>query len=112
MAQANTSAGVKAHIWQCCMRVVLVAQALVMALNAWGQVYPLKASSNGRYLTDQGGQPFLIIGDAPHTLVVNVPTADAAMYLTNRASYGINTLWVELLCTTYVNGRPNGSLID
>jgi len=74
--------------------------------------YPLKASANGRYIVDQNDAPFLMIGDAPHTLVCNLTTSDAAFYLSNRAANGINTLWVELLCTTYVSGRPNGSLID
>ena len=74
--------------------------------------YPLKASANRRYLVDRNNNPFLMIGDAPHTLIAKVTTADAALYLRNRASYGINTLWVELLCSTYVNGRPDGSLVD
>ncbi|HWW00429.1 MAG TPA: DUF4038 domain-containing protein [Candidatus Acidoferrum sp.] len=72
----------------------------------------MKPSANGRYLVDQDNVPFLIIGDAPHSLIVNTTIADAALYLRNRASNGINTLWVELLCTGYVNGRPDGSMLD
>jgi hypothetical protein len=74
--------------------------------------YPLKASANGRYVVNQAGNPFLIIGDAPHSLVANLDTADAAYYLNNRGVNGFNTLWVESLVNPYCNGRANGSLID
>ena len=60
--------------------------------------YPLKASSNGRYLVDQNELPFLMVGDAPQTLIVNLSQVDAATYMANRAKYGINTLWINLLC--------------
>ena len=60
--------------------------------------YPLKASANNRYLVDQNGVPFLMVGDAPQTLVANLSQMDAATYMANRARYGINTLWINLLC--------------
>ena len=61
-------------------------------------VFPLKASSNGRYIVDQNDVPFLMVGDAPQTLIVNLSQVDAATYMANRAKYGINTLWINLLC--------------
>jgi Protein of unknown function (DUF4038)/Putative collagen-binding domain of a collagenase len=61
-------------------------------------VYPLKASSNNRYLVDQNNVPFLMVGDAPQTLIANLSQNDAATYMANRAKYGINTLWINLLC--------------
>jgi hypothetical protein len=93
-------------------RMIVVACALAAGPASSFPAYPLKASSDGRYLVDKNGAPFLMVGDSPHTLICNLTTSDAALYLSNRASNGINTLWVELLCTTYVSGRPNGSLID
>lgn len=60
--------------------------------------YPLKASSNNRYLVDQNNVPFLMVGDAPQTLIANLSPTDAAKYLANRQRYGINTLWINLLC--------------
>jgi hypothetical protein len=74
--------------------------------------YPLKPSSNGRYLVDQSNIPFLVIGDAPHSLIVNLSNSDAAMYLMNRSSNGVNSIWVEALCVTYTGGRANGSMLD
>jgi Protein of unknown function (DUF4038)/Putative collagen-binding domain of a collagenase len=74
--------------------------------------YPLKASVNGRYLVDQNGTPTVLVGDSPHSLFVNLSTQQADAYFANRASYGINALWVEVLCNTYTAGRPDGSTYD
>ncbi len=66
--------------------------------------YPLRASANGRYLVDSNNTPFLVIGDAPHSLIVNLNSSDAASYLRNRGSNGFNNLWIELLCDGYTGG--------
>jgi len=39
--------------------------------------YPLKVSANNRYLVDQDNAPFLMIGDAPQTLIANLSQAEA-----------------------------------
>jgi hypothetical protein len=74
--------------------------------------YPVEKSANNRYLIDQAGVPYLMVGDAPQALVTNITEADAEMYFANRSVYGFNTLWVNLLCTTYTGGRPDGSTLD
>ena len=72
-------------------------------------VYPLKTSASGRYLVDQNNVPFLITGDAPHSMLVNLSVADASAYLADRGAHGINTLWVEVLANGYVgNNNLNG----
>ena len=38
-----------------------------MRLNV--PTYPVRASSNNRYLVDQNDQPFMIVGDSPHSLI-------------------------------------------
>jgi Protein of unknown function (DUF4038)/Putative collagen-binding domain of a collagenase len=63
-----------------------------------GPVYPLKASGNNRYLVDQNNIPFLMVGDSPQQLITNLSPTDAADFMANRRSYGINTLWINLLC--------------
>jgi Protein of unknown function (DUF4038)/Putative collagen-binding domain of a collagenase len=60
--------------------------------------FPLKASANNRYLVDQNNVPFLMVGDAPQTLITNLSETEAAAYMDNRRRYGINTLWINLLC--------------
>ena len=63
-----------------------------------GPVYPLKASGNNRYLVDQNNAPFLMVGDSPQQLITNLSQKEAAAFMANRRSYGINTLWINLLC--------------
>jgi hypothetical protein len=76
-------------------------------------VYPLKASASKRYLVDQGNQPVFLVGDSPHAMFVNLTVGQAATYLANRASYGINVLWVEILCGSYIpNCRADMSTQD
>jgi hypothetical protein len=66
--------------------------------------YPLKPNANGRYVVDRNNVPFLIIGDAPHSILANLNNADATTYLTNRGNNGFNVLWIELLCDSYTGG--------
>jgi hypothetical protein len=72
----------------------------------------VKASTNGRYLVDQAGVPFLMIGDAPQALMVNLSDVDAEMFLADRGALGFNTVWVNLLCSTYTGGRADASTFD
>ena len=78
-----------------------------------GASYPVKVSStNPRILVDQNNAPFLLVGDSPHSLIVNLSEADAAFYLADRGTNGFNSLWVELLCVPYTGGRTDGSMLD
>jgi uncharacterized protein DUF4038/collagenase-like protein with putative collagen-binding domain len=63
-----------------------------------GPIYPLKADSTNRYLVDQLNNPFLLIGDSPQHLITNLSLEQAEAFLANRQQYGINALWVDLLC--------------
>ena len=74
--------------------------------------YPLKAGATGRYLVDQSGAPTLLVGDSPHSLFVNLTTTQADSYFANRAKYGINAVWIEVLCNDHTGGRKNGSTYD
>jgi uncharacterized protein DUF4038 len=71
--------------------------------------YPLKVSANNRYLVDQDNVPFLMIGDAPQTLIANLSQAEAGAYMVNRRTYGINTLWINLLCN-FSDGCNNNAM--
>jgi hypothetical protein len=74
--------------------------------------YPLKASANNRYLVDQNNVPFMIVGDSPHSLIGRMSESDATFYMANRQRYGINTLWVELLCNNKTACNANGTTFD
>ena len=64
-------------------------------------------SANGRYMVDASNAPFLIIGDAPHSILANLNNSDAVTYLTDRGQRGFNALWIELLCDSYTFGYGN-----
>jgi len=84
---------------------------IVFALGA-GPAFPLKVGPNGRYLVDQKSKPFLIAGESPQALMVNVSTADAQMFFSNRRSHGFNAVWINLLCRKGTGGRADGSTYD
>jgi len=75
-------------------------------------IYPLKKSANDRYLVDQSNSPVMIVGDSPQSLFVNLTTNQAAMFFADRATFGYNTLWINLLCATYTGGRSDASTLD
>lgn len=89
---------------------LLVACAAVTACAA--PVQTLKKSPNGRYLIDSNKVPFLIAGDSPQSLMVNIATNDADMYFADRQSHAFNSVWIDLLCTTYTGGNADGSTYD
>ena len=93
----------------------LGAALLLLALAAplvAAPAYPLKPGATGRYLVDQSGTPFLMLGDSPQSLMVNLSEADAATYFANRSALGFNTVWINVLCTTYTGGRADSSTLD
>jgi hypothetical protein len=91
----------------------LVIFYLILCAAASAVQFPIKISvTNPRMLVDQNNAPFLLVGDAPHSLLVNLSQTDAAFYLADRGANGFNSLWVELLCVPYTGGRANGSLLN
>jgi hypothetical protein len=92
---------------------MLTALLLLSGAAVSAAVYPLKLDAlHPRRLVDQRNAPFLLVGDAPHSLLVNLAPADAAFYLADRRAHGFNSLWVELLCVPYTGGRSDGSLLN
>ena len=93
-------------------RFGVILLGLLLSVAAPAADYPLKASADGRYLVDQNNTPFLMVGDSPHSLIVNLSDADAAGYILNRATNGFNALLAQLYCVGYTGGRSDGSLLD
>jgi Protein of unknown function (DUF4038)/Putative collagen-binding domain of a collagenase len=75
-------------------------------------VFPLRVSRNRRYLVDQRGKPFLIVGDSPQALIGDLSLKDAETYLADREKAGFNAIWVNLLCVTYTGCRRDGATYD
>jgi hypothetical protein len=83
-----------------------VAQAQQPSALADGVAFPIRPSANNRYLVDADGKPFLMVGDSPQNLIVNLSVPDAAAFIANRRSYGMNALWVNLFCITINSTCP------
>jgi hypothetical protein len=67
--------------------------------NAGTPAYPLKLSDNHRYLVDQNGKPFLMVGDTPQGLMGRLTEEDAEYYFADREAHGFNTLgWIDVMC--------------
>jgi Protein of unknown function (DUF4038)/IPT/TIG domain/Putative collagen-binding domain of a collagenase/Fibronectin type III domain len=75
-------------------------------------VYPLKASSNGRYLVDQNNVPVLVVGDTMHGLSGNLSEADAGVYFANRQANHFNSVVIYAPCGAYVGCNGDGSTLD
>lgn len=74
--------------------------------------YPVKIGPTGRYLVDQKGVPFLIAGESPQGMMVNVSEQDAELFFANRQSHGFNTAWINLICNKYTGGRDDAGTTD
>jgi hypothetical protein len=91
----------------------LFASLLFLCGAVSGAVYPVKISnSNPSMLVDQNNVPFLIVGDSPQSLVVNLSPSDASSYMVDRGKHGFNTLLVDVVCTTYTFGPANANLLN
>src|SRR5450755_101663 len=77
-----------------------------------GPAFPLKAVKGGRYLVDQKDVPFLIAGESPQALMVNLTEKEAELFFANRKSHEFNTVWINLLCRKGTGGRDDGSTHD
>jgi hypothetical protein len=59
--------------------------------------FPLKVSPNHRYLVDARGEPFLMQGDSPWSLIVGASKEETERYLADRQAKGFNTLVINLV---------------
>ena len=89
-----------------------VAPTLSVSSDPSGPAFPLTMGPNNRYFVDQNGVPFLVNGDLPQALLVNLSSSDMDLYMANRKSQGFNTIIVDVLADTYTGGNTNGTTYD
>jgi hypothetical protein len=75
--------------------IATAAQPLLAATEA-PPSFPLKVSENRRYLVDQRGKPFFVMGDTPW-FVQKLKIEDVRMLMDDRLAKGFNTLFLEIL---------------
>ncbi|HVU21206.1 MAG TPA: DUF4038 domain-containing protein [Rhizomicrobium sp.] len=93
-----------------CLAASLIATTALAGIPL--PAFPLKPSANNRYLVDQNNTPFLMIGDAPQAMVGNLSVKQARLFMDNRTQYGVNALWVNLLCDSYTACNSDGTTFD
>jgi hypothetical protein len=67
---------------------------------------PLKLSGDGRYLTDQVGQPFFINGDAAWSMIAQANQQEVDTYLTDRQQKGYNLVLTNLIEHEFSSNAP------
>jgi hypothetical protein len=72
----------------------------------FGFIGPLTVSPTSRYVVDQNGKPFLLVGDAAWSLLVALSTSDADLYLVNRKQLGFTTILVNLIEHEFAPNAP------
>jgi hypothetical protein len=69
-------------------------------------VYPLAVGPTGRYLVDQNGKPFLMVGDAAWSLIAQLADTAADSYLANRQQLGFDAVLVNLIEHQFADNAP------
>ena len=72
-------------------------QAAMAPLPSAAYAYPLKVGPTGRYLVDQAGKPFFLVGDAAWSLIAQLSDQHAEAYLADRQQRGFNAVLVNLV---------------
>jgi hypothetical protein len=85
---------------------LIVGLLVSPVLSTAEPVYPLKISTNNRYLVDQKNEPFLMQGDAAWSLIVAASDSDVDEYLSNRRQKGFNTVMVNFIEHKYSQHPP------
>ncbi|SEP21164.1 DUF4038 domain-containing protein [Trujillonella endophytica] len=80
--------------------------AAIPGAGAGGRPFLASVAPDGRYFLDQYGQPFLVRGDAPWSLMTDLSPPQAELYLSTREQQGFNAVVVSLL-GSLGNGGPH-----
>jgi hypothetical protein len=93
--------------------LALAAVAAADPVAAAGRpAFPLKAGADNRHLVDQNNVPFLMVGESPQALIGNLSSEQVTTFVVNRAQYGVNALWVNLLCNGGTRCNSDGTTYD
>jgi len=80
---------------------------LLVGVSLYPAQYPLRVSSNSRFLEDQSGAPFFLNADAAWSLIAQLTYDEASYYLANRVNRGFNGVLVNLIEHLFCTNAPN-----
>jgi hypothetical protein len=79
------------------IKIKLTGLMLLLCLNVFTQMQPLKISANKRFFQTKDGKPFFWLGDTGWLLFVKCKQEDAILYLETRKQQGFNVVQAMLL---------------
>lgn len=85
---------------------ICIGQANTEGMQKNSYRYPLKVSSGSRYLVDQDNRPFFWSGEAAWSLIAQLSSSDAGLYLDNRMSKGFTVIMVSLIEHKFCTNPP------
>jgi uncharacterized protein YjdB len=82
------------------------ATAIVQAPSPTGYRFPLRVGPTSRFLVDQNGKPFFLVGDAAWSLLAQLSDQDADTYLAARQQSGFNAVMANVLEHKFASNAP------
>ena len=86
---------------------IVIASFCFLVDQSHGADWPLRINANGKYLEDQAGTPFLIVGDAGWELTTQISDSEAISYLNDRQAKGFNAVEVRVIGHSFQRNAPN-----
>jgi hypothetical protein len=86
--------------------LLLAAYCVNQSSAASAPVLPLKVAESGRFLVDQTGAPFLVVGDTAWSLIAQLAEEDIDRYLKDRSQRGFNSAIVNLIEHRFCTSPP------
>jgi hypothetical protein len=86
--------------------LAVVLALTTMETNAATAAFPLRVSADRQYLEDNGGQPFLLVGDTAWSLVAQLSEDNIRHYVDDRARRGFNAIIVNLIEHKFASHAP------
>jgi hypothetical protein len=90
-----------------------ICSALIIAISVVGlfspasaATFPLKLAENRRFLVDQKGEPFLVVGDTAWSLIGQLGQGEIDRYLEDRRKRGFNSIIVNLIEHKFCTDPP------
>ena len=91
----------------------VTSNAATLTVNpSSGLKFPIKVSAKKRYFVDANGNPWLIVADAMHRAISNMPTTSYSIYLNDRAGYGFNAIDFFAACANTSTCPSSGAAND
>src|SRR5262245_52340556 len=66
-----------------------------------GPAFPSALSANHRFLLDQHGNPYFLVGDSPQCMATSLTPGDMDYFFADRQAHGFNAMWADILCGPY-----------